>query len=65
MDQPTGPEPVGRHFERSTFVTRIRTPKNVEVSIPNAPVLSNYSINFGSQAKRKSLFSPSRHMILF
>lgn len=42
-------------MERSTFVTRIRTPKNVDVSIPNASVLSNHIINFSTQAKRAGL----------
>jgi small-conductance mechanosensitive channel len=45
----------GDVIERSTFVTRIRTPKNVEVSIPNASVLSNHIINFSTQAKRAGL----------
>jgi small-conductance mechanosensitive channel len=45
----------GDVIERSAFVTRIRTPKNVEVSIPNASVLSNHIINFSSQAKQAGL----------
>ncbi len=45
----------GDVIERSAFVTRIRTPKNVDVSIPNASVLSNHIINFSSQAKQKGL----------
>lgn len=45
----------GEVMERSTFITRIRTPKNVEVSIPNASVLSNHIINFSSEAKRAGL----------
>jgi len=45
----------GEVMERSTFVTRIRTPKNVDVSIPNASVLSNHIINFSTQAKRAGL----------
>lgn len=45
----------GDVIERSTFVTRIRTPKNVEVSIPNASVLSNHIINFSAQAKQAGL----------
>ena len=47
--------PEGDVIERSAFVTRIRTPKNVEVSIPNASVLSNHIINFSSQAKQAGL----------
>ena len=45
----------GDVIERSAFVTRIRTPKNVEVSIPNASVLSNHIINFSAQAKQAGL----------
>jgi len=45
----------GDVMERSTFVTRIRTPKNVEVSIPNASVLSNHIINYSTQAKHGGL----------
>jgi small-conductance mechanosensitive channel len=45
----------GDVVERSTFVTRILTPKNVEVSIPNASVLSNHIINYSTQAKRAGL----------
>ena len=45
----------GDVIERSTFVTRIRTPKNVDVSIPNASVLSNHIINFSTQAKKAGL----------
>jgi small-conductance mechanosensitive channel len=46
---------AGDVIERSTFVTRIRTPKNVEVAIPNASVLSNHIINFSAQAKQAGL----------
>jgi small-conductance mechanosensitive channel len=45
----------GDVIERSAFVTRICTPKNVEVSIPNASVLSNHIINFSAQAKQAGL----------
>jgi len=45
----------GDVVERSAFVTRIRTPKNVEVSIPNAAVLNNHVINYSAQAKRAGL----------
>jgi small-conductance mechanosensitive channel len=45
----------GDVIERSAFVTRVRTPKNVEVSIPNASVLSNHIINFSAQAKQAGL----------
>ncbi|MCK5378466.1 MAG: mechanosensitive ion channel [Acidobacteria bacterium] len=41
--------------ERSLLVTRIRTPKNVEVAIPNAKVMAEPIINFNAQAKKKGL----------
>lgn len=36
----------GDVIDRTTFVTRIRTPKNVEVTIPNAMVMSNHIVNY-------------------
>jgi len=45
----------GDVIERSAFVTRIRTPKNVEVSIPNASVLNNHVINYSAMAKTGGL----------
>ena len=36
----------GRIVERTTFVTRVQTPKNVIVSIPNSMVLNNDIINY-------------------
>lgn len=41
----------GDVIERSAFVTRIRTPKNVEVAIPNSMVMSDHIVNFSTQAK--------------
>lgn len=41
----------GDIIERSAFVTRIRTPKNVEVAIPNAMVMNNHIVNYSAQAK--------------
>jgi len=45
----------GKVIERTAFVTRIRTPKNVEVSIPNAAIMSDKVINFSSQAKKSGI----------
>lgn len=42
----------GNVEEKSLFVTRVRTPKNVEIAIPNAMVLSNHVINYSSNARR-------------
>ena len=45
----------GKIIERTAFVTRIRTPKNVEVSIPNAAIMSDKVINFSTQAKKTGI----------
>ena len=45
----------GKVIERTAFVTRIRTPKNVEVSIPNASIMSGKVINFSTQAKKAGI----------
>lgn len=45
----------GKVMERTAFVTRIRTAKNVEISIPNASVMSGQVINYSSQAKRTGI----------
>jgi small-conductance mechanosensitive channel len=42
----------GDVIERSAFVTRIRTPKNEDVSIPNARVMNDHIVNFSAQAKK-------------
>lgn len=43
-------ETVGDITEKSLLVTRVRTIKNVDVTIPNALVLSSHIINFSSSA---------------
>lgn len=45
----------GRVLERSTFVTRIQTLKNVTVSIPNSMLLSNNIINYSKNMGRSGL----------
>jgi small-conductance mechanosensitive channel len=45
----------GKIIERTAFVTRIRTPKNVEVSIPNAAIMSDKVINYSAQAKKTGI----------
>jgi len=45
----------GKVIERTAFVTRIRTAKNVDVSLPNAAVLSDKVINYSSQARRTGI----------
>jgi len=45
----------GRVIERSTFVTRIQTLKNVIVSIPNSMVLNNNIINYSKNVGQSGL----------
>jgi small-conductance mechanosensitive channel len=45
----------GRVVERSTFVTRIQTLKNVIVSIPNSVVLNNNIVNYSKNMGRSGL----------
>lgn len=45
----------GRVVERSTFVTRIQTLKNVIVSIPNSMVLNNNIINYSKNMGQRGL----------
>jgi len=46
---------MGDIVEKTLLVTRVRTVKNVDVSIPNAMVLGSHIINFSSSAKRMGL----------
>ena len=46
---------TGDVIERTLLVTRIRTIKNVDISIPNSIVLSSHLINFSSVAKEQGL----------
>jgi small-conductance mechanosensitive channel len=41
--------------ERSTLVTRLKTPKNVEISIPNSMIISNHIINYTALSKESGL----------
>ena len=45
----------GKVVERTAFVTRIRTAKNVEISVPNASVMSDNVINFSTQARNTGI----------
>jgi small-conductance mechanosensitive channel len=42
---------MGDVIERTLLVTRVRTPKHVEVSVPNAMVLSSHIINYSAAAR--------------
>ncbi len=46
---------LGDVIEKTLLVTRIRTLKNVEVTIPNSMVLGSHMINFSNQAREGKL----------
>jgi small-conductance mechanosensitive channel len=46
---------MGDVVEKTLLVTRVRTVKNVEITIPNAMVLGSHMINFSSQAEEQGL----------
>lgn len=46
---------VGDVIEKNLLVTRIRTIKNVETTVPNAMVLGSHIVNFSSSADREGL----------
>jgi small-conductance mechanosensitive channel len=48
-------ETVGDVVEKTLLVTRVRTIKNVDISIPNSLVLANHMVNFSSSARRNGL----------
>ena len=54
-DQVEVAETRGRIVERSTFVTRIQTLKNVIVSVPNSMVLNNNIINYSKNMGQTGL----------
>jgi small-conductance mechanosensitive channel len=46
---------VGDVIEKTLLVTRVRTIKNVEITVPNAQVLSGHIVNYSAIAKRGGL----------
>jgi small-conductance mechanosensitive channel len=46
---------VGDVVEKTLLVTRVRTIKNVDITIPNSMVLGSHIINFSSSVKQKGL----------
>jgi len=48
-------ETIGDVAEKTLLVTRVRTIKNVDISIPNSMVLSSHIINFSSSAQEHGL----------
>jgi len=47
-------EITGDVIEESLLVTRIRTPKNEVVTVPNSTILQNYSVNYSHAAQSES-----------
>lgn len=46
---------TGNVIEKTPFVTRIRTPKNEVVTIPNSFIMSSHTINYSSSARNYGL----------
>ncbi|MFN3528806.1 MAG: mechanosensitive ion channel family protein [Bacteroidia bacterium] len=46
---------VGDVLEKDMLVTRIRTPKNEEVTIPNATVLNTATVNYSNKAREEGV----------
>jgi len=46
---------MGDVVAKTLLVTRVRTIKNVDITVPNAMVLSSHIINFSSSAKRRGV----------
>ena len=50
----------GDIVEKTMFVTRIRTVKNVEITVPNAMVLNDHIINYSALAENEGLILHSK-----
>ena len=48
-------ETLGDIMEKSLLVTRVRTAKNVDITVPNAMVLSSHIINYSSSSLESAL----------
>lgn len=46
---------VGKVIEKTPFVTRLRTPKNEVVTIPNSFVMSSHTVNYSASARQFGL----------
>jgi small-conductance mechanosensitive channel len=46
---------IGNIIEKTPFVTRIKTPKNEIVTIPNSFIMSSHTINYSSSARNYGL----------
>lgn len=48
-------ETIGHVIEKTPFVTRLRTPKNEVVTIPNSFVMSSHTVNYSASARQFGL----------
>ncbi len=46
---------TGKVVEKTAFVTRLRTPRNEVVTIPNSFIMSSYTVNYSSSAREYGL----------
>ena len=46
---------IGDVVEKTILVTRIRTPKNEDVTIPNANIITNHLINYSANSKKEGV----------
>jgi len=56
---------VGDVIEKTLLGTRLRTIKNVDVTVPNSMVLGSHIINYSSSAKQKGLILHTRVTITY
>ena len=48
-------ETMGKVIEKTLLVTRVRTTKNIDITVPNSLVLSSHITNYSSIAEEKSI----------
>ena len=48
-------ETMGDVIDKTLLVTRVRTPKNVDITVPNASVLSSHIVNYSARAQSGGL----------
>ena len=58
-------ETIGKVIEKNLLVTRIRTIKNVNITIPNAMVLAGHIINFSTSSRAEGLILNTRVTISY
>ena len=52
-------ETVGDVVERTILVTRIRTIKNVDITIPNGVLLNNHIVNYSASSEETGMILPT------